>query len=180
VQYCRGECGCAATCCGQRDGCKASPDANQPSSRTGGWCSPKTGWWEPDEPRGSRPVLREPGVRFPLATRPSPHLCCPHSAKITHVSSVIRAACSAVIFDHPYNGPCAASHLRVSTLPVSGLGRERKASGVASIDVVFDLRLVVRGIVNSDGHSVIYECVCSGSGWIAARIRCRWPGLTRA
>ena len=28
--------GCAATCCGQRDGCKTSPDANQPSSRTGG------------------------------------------------------------------------------------------------------------------------------------------------
>jgi hypothetical protein len=25
------------------------------------------------------------------------------SAKITHVSRVIRAACGAVIFDHPYN-----------------------------------------------------------------------------
>jgi hypothetical protein len=30
------------------------------------------------------------------------------AAKITHVSGVIRAACGAVIFDHPYNAEYSA------------------------------------------------------------------------
>lgn len=54
--------GCAAGSGGRGSGWRASPGVSPISSPTGGSaCGREAGQWEPDEPRGSRRVLREPG-----------------------------------------------------------------------------------------------------------------------
>jgi len=48
-----------------------STDASRGCSRTGSLArAPAAGRWEPDELRGSRPVLRAPGAAMPPATHP--------------------------------------------------------------------------------------------------------------
>ena len=64
-------------------------------SFTGRWdiCR-SAGWWEPDEPRGSRPVLREAEGEIPSAYSPDegPHLSCSDGPAISADEDQVTAA----------------------------------------------------------------------------------------
>jgi hypothetical protein len=63
--------GCAAPPPRRKGSWPPSTDASPACSPTGGSArAPKAGRWEPDELRGSRPVLRAPGGAIPPATHP--------------------------------------------------------------------------------------------------------------